>query len=659
MAIKELQTRIQLKYDSYENWKDSELVLLPGEIGLCEIPGTTKTVVEGGKTVQVTTAPTVLFKVGNANKTPFKDLPWASAKAADVYGWAKAATVEVSKIEGKEYLVFKDAAGTEIADSRVDLSRFALAADVKDTTDGLASRIATLEGKFGDNGDVTTTLADHESRLGAIEGDTGAIATGDAATLQAAKDYADGLAGNYDAAGSAATAEQNAKAYADGLDKLMDGRVDTLEAAKADHETRISNNAKAIGENTQAIADEVAAREAAIGAASTADKAATGIHAVIEAGDKAINDKIGTLPTDYTTVVAGIAAAKQAGLDAAQDVADLAAGQVATNKADIADLAQDLADEASARADADTGLDNRLKAVEAFFVTKKDEEGNDIALDEALDTLVEIQEYITGDGAAAKDMLDAIEANADAIEALQDIVKDGGTLEVRVDDLESRASAVEGRAKTLEDIVDGYTAKGSIKTAIEAAAELAQTGVNNAATAQEAAEAAQDAADAAQDAADKAQGEVDALEGVVAGVKSTADTAASDLAALVADTGRIKAAENAIDALELVVNDASKGNDKLRTDVNALQTLTSDAAKGNAALYTELTRVAGLVDNSTTGLAATKAIADEAKSDAEDAQARVAAIENDYVKASDLVGDFYIFNCGSSTKVTHEAPAAE
>ena len=40
------------------------------------------------------------------------------------------------------------------------------------------------------------------------------ITDGDASTLQSAKDYADGLADNYDAAGSATTAESNAKAYA-------------------------------------------------------------------------------------------------------------------------------------------------------------------------------------------------------------------------------------------------------------------------------------------------------------------------------------------------------------------------------------------------------------------------------------------------------------
>ena len=47
------------------------------------------------------------------------------------------------------------------------------------------------------------------------------MAADDAAALKSAKDYADGLAVNYDAAGSAATAEANAKAYADGKDAAI------------------------------------------------------------------------------------------------------------------------------------------------------------------------------------------------------------------------------------------------------------------------------------------------------------------------------------------------------------------------------------------------------------------------------------------------------
>ena len=64
-----------------------------GEIGLCEIPSAINSFTENGEQVKVNTAPTVLFKVGDG-KTAFKDLPWASAKAADVYSWAKQSEAE-------------------------------------------------------------------------------------------------------------------------------------------------------------------------------------------------------------------------------------------------------------------------------------------------------------------------------------------------------------------------------------------------------------------------------------------------------------------------------------------------------------------------------------------------------------------------------------
>ena len=89
MATKNINTRIKLKYDSYENWsnesvanKGANLVLLEGEIGVAYIPNNVD---------PIHNAPTVLFKVGDGT-TPFKTLNWASGLAADVYGWAKAAT---------------------------------------------------------------------------------------------------------------------------------------------------------------------------------------------------------------------------------------------------------------------------------------------------------------------------------------------------------------------------------------------------------------------------------------------------------------------------------------------------------------------------------------------------------------------------------------
>ena len=65
MAEKILNTRIALKYDSWENWskvdeagKGANLVLKAGEIGLCAI----ETVGTAGENNgAATTAPTVLF----------------------------------------------------------------------------------------------------------------------------------------------------------------------------------------------------------------------------------------------------------------------------------------------------------------------------------------------------------------------------------------------------------------------------------------------------------------------------------------------------------------------------------------------------------------------------------------------------------------------
>ena len=98
MAEKILKTRIQLKYDSYENWskidvegQGANLVLKEGEVGICYIPE--KTVVDGVKN-----PPHVMMKVGDG-VTPFASLKWLSARAADVEDWAKAETKPVYSAE--------------------------------------------------------------------------------------------------------------------------------------------------------------------------------------------------------------------------------------------------------------------------------------------------------------------------------------------------------------------------------------------------------------------------------------------------------------------------------------------------------------------------------------------------------------------------------
>lgn len=93
-----LNTRIQLKCDTYENWQANDIVLKNGEIGFCVIPADTGA---------VQTEPTVIAKIGDGVKK-YSELDWMSAKAADVYAWAKAATkptYQASEIEGLDEFI--------------------------------------------------------------------------------------------------------------------------------------------------------------------------------------------------------------------------------------------------------------------------------------------------------------------------------------------------------------------------------------------------------------------------------------------------------------------------------------------------------------------------------------------------------------------------
>lgn len=104
MAInqKTLQTRIKLKYDSYENWTENNPILLAGELAAVYVAA------KPTKEVNSVPVPQILFKVGDGQVsstgeitgTPFNSLKWASGLAADVYEWAKAQLPPVASVKG-------------------------------------------------------------------------------------------------------------------------------------------------------------------------------------------------------------------------------------------------------------------------------------------------------------------------------------------------------------------------------------------------------------------------------------------------------------------------------------------------------------------------------------------------------------------------------
>lgn len=92
MATKEFKTRLVNKIDTYANWTSNDPVLLKGEIAIVDVPASTDVVQQ---------EPAVLMKIGNGTKK-FSELPWISAKSADVYSWALAPTkptYQASEIE--------------------------------------------------------------------------------------------------------------------------------------------------------------------------------------------------------------------------------------------------------------------------------------------------------------------------------------------------------------------------------------------------------------------------------------------------------------------------------------------------------------------------------------------------------------------------------
>lgn len=111
MADKILNTRIKLKYDSYENWSTKNPVLLAGEIAIATVPTSESNV--AGVLVK-DNLPNVVIKVGDGTNH-FNDLKFVSGLAADVYEWAKAATkptYQASEIDG-----LADYIGTTIQDT--------------------------------------------------------------------------------------------------------------------------------------------------------------------------------------------------------------------------------------------------------------------------------------------------------------------------------------------------------------------------------------------------------------------------------------------------------------------------------------------------------------------------------------------------------------
>lgn len=390
-----------------------------------------------------------------------------------------------------------------------------------------------------------------------------AIDSKDAANLKSAKDYADSLAGNYDAAGTAETKVQ----------ELANGQVKTNTAAIS----KLNGDANTEGSVAKAVADAKAGLETKI---SAADAKAAGAQTAVDN----LKTYVGTIPegatsTDVVSYVnektAGIVT--DASISALKKRVDTAEGDINTAKADITAL-QGRADAVEGKVTAlvgeDAGKSARTIANEELTKQLIPEGAK-----ESLDTLQEIAAWIQ------KHPDDASAMNA-AIGALKTYVGDipeGATATTVVAYIKELVDAEKVRATGAEDGIKKDVS--ALQAAIGEGGSVADQ-ISTAVAAEAAMRVAEDSAldgkiTTAQGAADKAQSDVNALKDVVASKAAAADVTAlttrvtaaeknvNDLQAAIAPDGKVTVA---IADAKKAGTDAQATADKNKTDIAGLTT---------------------------------------------------------------------------------------
>lgn len=347
---KKLNTRIQLKYDTYAGWTDTSvanqganLVLKPGEIGICAIPGGS-TAVNGD-----TTRPQIMFKVGDTEGSPFSALPWASAKAADVYGWAKAAglTVEksgegnvVSNIKWENNKIVFETAAVATSEGLQDLQNRVVTLEENFASDAeLAAAVATLNGNI-------TALAD-----GAVKTNTDAIAAiKDGTAIDSFADVEAALEDKQEVGDYATKAE--AQSYANAKDTAIaeakqagTDAAAALEAYKTSNDTAVGKKADQTALDAVSAVANAAATQAALEAEIARAQAAE------EANANAI-----------TLLTNGVDQDKVDGVKDLIDYVEVHGPEVTGMKEDIADNAQAITDEAARATDEEERLAGLIQA---------------------------------------------------------------------------------------------------------------------------------------------------------------------------------------------------------------------------------------------------------------------------------------------------------
>lgn len=403
-----------------------------------------------------------------------------------------------------------------------------------------------------------TGLTHYDEKIKAV------IDSKDAATLKSAKDYADSLAGNYDAAGTAETKVQ----------ELANGQVKTNTAAIS----KLNGDAKTEGSVAKAVADAQAGLETKISAADSKAAAA-------QTATDNLKTYVGTIPEGATSkdVVSYVnektsGIATDASLTALTKRVDTAEGKITTAEGNITTLqgsVNSVEDKVTTLVGSDAGKSARTIASEELTKQLVPENAK-----ESLDTLQEIAAWIQkhpDDASAMNAAIDALKTKVGDIPEDATATTVVAYIKELVDAEKVRATGAEGGLDTRVKAVEAKLGDGdgSVAKQIEAAVKVETD-------ARVAEDSALDGKIAtAKGAADNAQSDVNALKDVVASKAAAAD--------VIALTTRVTAAEKDVDDLQAAIaadgkvtaaiadakkagTDAQAIADKNKTDIATLTT---------------------------------------------------------------------------------------
>ena len=524
MAIenaKTLNVRIKNKYDSYENWAKSGLVLEAGEIAIAYT--TVNVDIGNGKIEQ---HPELLMKVGDGEKT-FANLPWLSAKAADVAAWAKAAekpvysAAEITGIDAKIADYVSHEMGIEVdTDTQYSITKvndyqyklmskskadeaFATEVAVIDIPNDTAA-IKAVSDLVGTDS-VAKQIGDALAAYSTTEQMTAAIAT----AKSEATGHADGLNSAMDARvqvveGKAHThtfvetelnkiaegdvekwnkAEENAKGYADGLNTAMGERVTDLESMFGDGEGTVEAQIEA------AVAAEAELREAADTGLSNRIKAIEDDY-LVEADKTALQDQITVNAGDIDTLK-GLVGTTPVTTQISDAVAEEAATARANEKANA-----DAIGVLNGNSSVDGSVDKKIADAINTFATQMTD-------DKTVNTYKELIEYAATHGSEFTELVGEVDANTKAIETLNGDASTAGSVDKKIADaiaaenlsqyatgtelsgVDTRLQAAEAAVATKAEQAD-LTALGDRVTVVEGDLNAENTGLKAKMTAAEA-----------------------------------------------------------------------------------------------------------------------------------------------------------------------------